>query len=138
MHWTYGQKPRLTAAAARNPDGSWAVGLVNYTAKDFKGVQGWSDEGWNEKQGGHTPARTLNVTIEVAELKGVESLNFTVHRTNALTTNAAGQILAMKNGRLTLPVGSLELITLRSAPVEHAMTPESGEPVRAGDMAVMR
>jgi hypothetical protein len=69
MTWTYGKKPRLTAAAAQNPDGSWAIGLVNYTADSFSGVQGWADEEWNKSQGGFTPAQTFPVTVRVDELK---------------------------------------------------------------------
>ena len=71
MTWTYGKKPRLTAAAARNPDGSWGIGLCNYTADRFDHVQNWSDAKWNREQGGHTPGRTIQVTVHVPELNGL-------------------------------------------------------------------
>jgi len=35
MTWTYGKKPKLIAAAARNADGTWAVGLANFTHASF-------------------------------------------------------------------------------------------------------
>ena len=59
MTWTYGLKPHLTAAVAQNADGSWGMGLVNFTAESFAGLQGWSDEKWNREQNGHTPAQTF-------------------------------------------------------------------------------
>lgn len=114
MPWSYGKKSRLTAAAAQNPDGSWAIGLANYTAASFNGVQGWADEKWNREQGGYTPAQTFEVTIEIPELKNHAPLAFAIHRTNASTANAPAGTLTMTGGRFTLPVASLELITLRS------------------------
>jgi len=117
MTWTYGPKPRVIVAAAKNPDGTWAIGITNFTADSFKKVYSDTDEKWNVEQGGFTPARTFNVTIEVAELKNAGPVKFAVRQTNAKVANAAGQSLVMKNGLLTLPMASMELITLRSAPL---------------------
>ena len=116
MTWTYGQKPRVTAASAQNPDGSWAIGLSNYTADSFLGVQGWSDAEWNKSQGGHTPGQRFPVTIEIEELKNRGAINFTVHRSNA-APNARAETVTMKNGQISVAVEPLELVTLRSAAV---------------------
>ena len=115
MTWTYGLKPRVIAATARNPDGSWGVGIANYTADSFAGVQGWSDEKWNAEQGGHSPGQTFPVTIRIDELKNKGALKFDLHRSNGSLKNAVGEPVTMKNGEVTVEVAPLELVTLRSA-----------------------
>ena len=115
MTWTYGTKPRVTAATARNPDGSWGVGIANYSADSFAGVQGWSDDKWNAEQGGHTPGQTFAVTVAIDELKEKGDLKFDVHRSNANSRNAKAEPVTMKNGAVTIQVAPLELVTLRSA-----------------------
>ncbi len=115
MTWTYGQKPRLTAASARNTDGTFSIGLSNYTADSFAGVQGWADEKWNKEQGGHTPVQTFRVTIQLPELEGRRNVRFAVHRSNAILKNAPQETVTMKNGAITVNVGPLDLVTLRSA-----------------------
>ena len=115
MTWTYGTKPRVTVATAVNPDGSWGVGIANYTADSFLGVQGWSDEKWNVEQGGHTPGQTFPVTIRVDELKNSGELKFEVRRSNSELQNAKTEPVTMKNGEVVINVAPLELVTLRSA-----------------------
>ena len=114
MTWTYGLKPRVIAATAQNPDGSWGVGISNYTADSFAGVQGWSDDKWNSEQGGHTPGQTIPVTISIAELKDRGAVKFAVHRSNAGAQNAQSEPVTMNDGQVTLQVAPLELVTLRS------------------------
>ncbi len=120
MTWTYGTKPRVTAATARNSDGSWSVGIANYSADSFVGVQGWSDEKWNVEQGGHTPGQTFPVTIRIDELKDAGDLKFQVHRTNSGASNAKSEPATLKNGEVTIAVAPLELVTLRCAPQRDA------------------
>jgi hypothetical protein len=36
----FGRKPHLLAATAQNPDGTWSIGIQNYTADSFSGSQG--------------------------------------------------------------------------------------------------
>ena len=115
MTWTYGLKPRVIAATAKNPDGSWGVGIANYTADSFAGVQGWSDDKWNAEQGGHTPGQTIPVTIRVDELKNSGDVKFEMQRSNSQTQNAASEAVTMKNGEVTINVAPLELVTLRGA-----------------------
>jgi O-glycosyl hydrolase len=122
MTWTYGQKPRLTASAAQNPDGSWAMGLANYTAGSFLGVQGWSDDKWNKEQGGYTPAQRFRVTIDIAELKGrARPLLFAVQRTGGgqkgEMNGGQREFVTARNGRVEVAVASLEVVTLRSTPL---------------------
>lgn len=117
MTWTYGLKPHLTAAAARNPDGSWGIGIANYTAASFKGVQGWSDDNWNITQGGHTPGETYTVTIQIEELAGHSDLSFKVHRSSGTLQDITEAPILMKNGRVTVQVRPLELVTLRSSAI---------------------
>lgn len=112
MTWTYGQKPRLTASAAQNPDGSWGIGLSNYTAESFLGVQGWSNAEWNKTQGGFTPGQTFPVTLQIEELKNRGNIRFTVQRSSSTTKKA--ETVLMQNGQVSLTVAPLELVTLRS------------------------
>ncbi len=115
MTWTYGQKPHLISATARNPDGSWSSGICNFTSDSFLGVQGWSDDKWNIEQGGHSPAQSFRVTLQIEELKNRAAVPFVLHRTNATSKNARAETIVMKNGSVTLSVAPLELVTLRSA-----------------------
>ena len=114
MTWTFGKKPRVTAATAKNPDGTWCIGISNYTADSFSGVQGWSDDNWNSSQGGNTPAQTFPVMVHIDELKNSGDVPFVLHRTNKTANNAKQENVTMKNGDVTVNVASLELVTLRS------------------------
>ncbi|RYX83818.1 hypothetical protein EON83_12785 [bacterium] len=114
MAWTYGKKPRILSASAKNPDGSWGIGISNFTADSFLGVQGWADDDWNSSQGGNTPGQTFPVTIRIEELKNAGNVPFVTHRTGGTSQNAKGETLTMKNGALTINVAPLELVTLRS------------------------
>jgi O-glycosyl hydrolase len=113
MTWTYGQKPRITAAAARNADGGWAIGVVNFTADDFLRFEGWGDEKWKRGQGGHTPATTYTVTLAIDELKDAAPMKLALHRTNGAVARQAEQA-ELVGGRVTVTVGPMELVTLRS------------------------
>ena len=52
MTWTRDKVPRLVAAAACNPDGSWSIGLLDYTSDNFP------HNGWFEKASAASPRRT--------------------------------------------------------------------------------
>lgn len=115
MTWTYGKKPHLFAATAQNPDGSWSTGICNFTADSFLNVQGWGDDKWNVEQGGQTPAQSFRVTVHIDELKNRAAVPFVVHRTNDTMKNAKAETVTMKNGKVTITVAPLELVTLRSS-----------------------
>ncbi|WP_428304367.1 hypothetical protein [Lacipirellula sp.] len=116
MTWTYGRKPHVIAATARNPDGSWSCGICNFTADSFLKVQGWADDKWNVEQGGHSPAQHFRVTLRVDELKDQPAIPFTVRRTNSTMNNGQAETVTMKDGVVVVEVAPLELVTLRSGP----------------------
>lgn len=108
MTYTYGKKPHVSAAVARNPDGSWAIGLSNFTAPQFQDA----DDPKNFPQhnsGFH--AQVYAVAMRVPELAQVPVLRFTVRRSG----RASPETVIMRRGVLTVAgIGPLELITLRS------------------------
>ena len=118
MVWTYGKKPHLTAAAARNPDGSWGVGLCNFTSPRFSDDPAEPNSSTN---GG--AARTVAVTLRIAELADAGTVKFAIHRSGPHLTNAAEGTLVADEGMVTLSVEPLELVTLRSV-VEPARVRE--------------
>ena len=118
MVWSYGRKPRVTVAAAENPDGTWAVGLSNYThtpvsedARDFY------------KQNAGYPTEAFEVDLGIDELSGAGTVEFAVTRSgpdggDVLEAEDAGTV-TMRDGRLKVTIAPLQLVTLRSvAPIE--------------------
>jgi hypothetical protein len=100
MVWTYGPKPPLHAAAGRRPDGRFALAVVN----DTTGIEVHTAS-WDQ------PTH-YRVTFEVPELADVPSLTFDLCRTNPEVAARCGETLELTDGRATLEVRSLELITL--------------------------
>jgi len=119
MTWTYGPKPRLTVAAARNPDGSWGIGLSNFTAPNFLEAPR-QNNGGDFFNGYH--ARTFAVTLSVPELARSGALSFQVHRSNSTLNDVAQAPVTMKNGRVTVTLDPLDLVTLRSAGIKARRT----------------
>jgi len=114
MTYTYGKKPRLTAAAARNPDETWGIGLSNYTSPAFTDAD--DEKNFAVHNGGHA-ARTFAVTLHVPELARVKVLKFAVRRSNSGVNDVSAGTLVMHDGVVTVPaVGPLDLVTLRSLP----------------------
>ncbi len=115
MTYTYGKKPRLTAAAARNPDGTWGIGLSNFTASTFTDVGDEKD--FAVHNGGHA-ARTFAVAVRVPELARVEVLKFAVRRSGSGVNDAPAGAVVMHDGVVLVPaIGPLDLVTLRSLPI---------------------
>ena len=116
MTWTFGRKAHLNAACAENPDGTWAVGLSNYTAPKFDPPASDPNGGW--------PAQTLTVTVRVPELAAKKALRFAVFHSSA-AADVYGGVLVMHGGTVTVPnVRPLELVTLRSVRVPPMRKPE--------------
>ena len=69
MTHTYGQKTHLIAATARNPDGTWSVGIQNFTADSFSGAQGQADDTRVNAGVGTVPMTNGSRTISVAPLE---------------------------------------------------------------------
>ncbi len=109
MTWTYGPKPRLTVAAARNPDGSWSLGISNFTAPAFAAQPD------NSGYYNGFAAQTFNVTVRLPELAQKDAVVFAVRRSSGHLNNAEDVQLVMLHGVLTVPnVAPLELVTVRS------------------------
>lgn len=116
MLWTHGRKPRVTLAAARNPDGTWGVALTNFThpplpdsAKKFS------------RQNAGRPTQSFDVTVEIAELADVPEMVFDVRRSGpqpngGVVQNRPEGSTTAKDGRLRLTINPMELVTLRSRP----------------------
>ncbi len=115
MTWTYGQKPRLTAAAARNPDGTWGVGLANFTAPTFTDDPAEPNSASN---GGK--ARAFLATVRVEELAGAGDLVAAVRRSGPHLTDAPEGEIVLHDGVATVSIGPLELVTLRTSPPPSA------------------
>ena len=108
MTWTYGPKPHLTVAAARNPDGSWGVGLSDFTLPPSASPNN-SNGFFNGDK-----AHAYTVTVNVPELAGIGSVPFTVQRSSDTLNDAREGSVTMHNGGLTVTIQPLELVTLRS------------------------
>ena len=105
MAYTYGKKPRVSVATARNPDGTWAFGVSNYTAASFSDRD---DEGDFALHNSGRAARTFDVTLRAPEIRG--TVRFRVVRSDGATS-----VATMRDGTLVLPaVGPLAVVTLRS------------------------
>lgn len=114
MTYTYGKKPRLNAAAARNPDGSWGIGFSNFTSPAFTDAD--DPKNFAQHNSGYA-ARTFEVTVRVPELAAVKSLRFAAHRSSSGVSDRPTGVLVMHSGVLVVPAaGPLNLITLRSLP----------------------
>ena len=114
MGWFYGHKPHLTAAAARNPDGSWGIGLSNYTANVFPDF-----DQFHKDNAGYA-AQTFTVTVRIPELAPVKSLRFAARRSNKGIPDMPYGTFVMHSGVLILPaVGPLDIVTLRSPRSEN-------------------
>ncbi len=114
MTYTYGKKPHVTAAAAKAPDGAWAIGLSNFTSPTFTDADDAKD--FAVHNGGYA-AKTYAVTVRVPELAAVPALRFALRRSTATVGDAPAGFAVMRYGTITLPaLAPLELITLRSTP----------------------
>ncbi len=126
MTWTYGPKPRLTAAAAQNPDGSWAIGLANFTAPNFSAAP--AENGYANG----FEAQNFDVTVQIPELANVKSLRFGIERSGL--QNGAPKPLEMKAGQLLIAdVAPLQVVTLRSLKPGKPPAPASMGAARTRD-----
>ena len=66
MTWTHDNKPRLVVAAARNPDGSWGIGITDYTSDAFP------PHFWYPGK----PAQSFAVTVKIEELAKAGDIDF--------------------------------------------------------------
>ncbi len=121
MTYTFGKKPRITVAAAQNPDGSWGVGVSNFTSPTFSDSD--NESNFDLHNSGYA-AKTFNVTVRMPELADSPRVSFLVRRSSAPppTTKAASETATMQNGMVVIPnVKPLELVTLRSVKIAKAL-----------------
>jgi len=104
MTWTRDNKPRLVVATARNPDGSWGIGISDYTSDEFP------NRFWCPGK----PAQSFTVTIKVEELAKAGELRFEARRRGPQFKNYRQEPVTMRHGQLTVTINPLELVTLRS------------------------
>ena len=112
MVWTYGKKPRLTAAAARRPDGSWGIALTNFTSPTFNDdpndASGPTGNGYENG----FKAQSFTVSLNVPELAGAR--RFKVSRSHAGGKAVSDGELQMRGGHLEVTIAPFELVTLTS------------------------
>ena len=103
MPYTYGQKPAVNAAAARNPDGSWAVGIVNETGRPgYPPLSNWY------------PAQTYQMNVSIEELAGTGTQTFKLYRSSAGHHFEDAGMIEVTDGHFSVVVAPEELVTLRS------------------------
>lgn len=117
MAYTYGKKPRVTVAVGKNPDGSFAVGVVNYTHPHFTDTE--KNAHGQQSQTGYA-AQTFRVTVRIPEI-ATKPVLFHVQRSSnpLLSDKQIGGTLTSQNGTLTLRISPLEIVTLRSVPARR-------------------
>ena len=111
MTYTYGKKPRVTVAAAKNADGTWGIGVSNFTSDYFTDPK---TDKWYREQGG-AAAETFDITIKIAELANKDAVIFAARRSNSGVNAVSIAPVVMRHGTLTLHnVSPLDCIALRS------------------------
>ena len=120
MTYKYGPKPRVNAAVARNPDGSWAVGLTDFTSDRLTGPA--ADPAYRDRQlvdpddlGGRR-SESFAVTVRLPEMAAAGDVVFRARRSGNGRTDAVDVPVQMHAGTLTVDLAPLELVTLRSVP----------------------
>lgn len=98
MVWGYGLKPAITLAAAKNPDGTWAIGASNTS-----GIAA-------TKISSYAARSTYQLMIQLPE---PVNANFQVLRSGATKSIVAASDVKAVNGLLTTLLAPNELVTLR-------------------------
>lgn len=117
MTFTYGRKPRLTAAAAELKGGAWSVGLANFTSdlfSDESATRPFVDTAWARGQGG-AAAAAFDVTVKIAELAASGERTVHLRRSAAGAADRDGGTAAARGGVFTVRVDPLEVVTARIA-----------------------
>jgi hypothetical protein len=101
MVLTYGNRPYFNAAAAKNPDGSWVLNVVNTT-------------NLTHDQEKYFPSATISIWWHVEELADSGIVHFTRYQSDMFR---AGQNMAsqtMVNGDILINIGAMNMVTLVS------------------------
>ncbi|MBD3393109.1 MAG: hypothetical protein GF418_13390 [Chitinivibrionales bacterium] len=113
MWYTYGQKPAVSASAARNPDGSFTIGVVNLTGCTSDGfpVAGWHATPYFE----YYDAERYDVTIRMHELIDSGPRRFAMYRSSRTERFEFVDSVTMTGGEMTISVDPKALVTLRGS-----------------------
>jgi len=107
MEFAYQNEPDICAAAARNPDGGWAIALINLTGLETEWIN-TTECDWNQAD-----AHAYEVTVHVEELAGNAEVPFRMTGSSKDAQLADRGTAVMRNGTLSLSINSLELVSLR-------------------------
>jgi hypothetical protein len=102
MENTYGLKPPLCACGGQNPGGDWSFALTNMT-----GVF----SSWAGSQ--YYPYASYDVTFFVEELEAAAPHNYCVMKCNNGTRNVIIDTVTMKNGRFTVTISPMDMLSIR-------------------------
>ena len=107
MVYAFGRKPPLYLASGVNPDGSWGVGISNYTSDSLP-----RDTAITKFH----KATAYKVTVKIEELADSGDILFTAYRCNAVAPYIhKDSTLLMQKGEMTIDsIGPFDMITLRS------------------------
>jgi hypothetical protein len=108
MTWRRDHTPRLTVAVALNPDGSWGIGISDYTSNDFP------QNNWFVKSISGKRSQSFTVTVKVEELAKAGELGFETRRRGPQFKNSRQEHVTMRDGQLTVTINPFELVTLRT------------------------
>ncbi len=105
MVWAFGQKAPLYGAVAANPDGSYAIGITNYTGKidprPFAQVRGTT---------------VFDATVRVEELADRGEIKLAMHRCDSIEPFIHFvDTITMRNGEFTVTVEPMTFLTFRSS-----------------------
>lgn len=125
MTYNYGQKPAINAAAARNPDGSWFLAVVNDTGIPSehylvqKGASKWY------------PAMSYDVVFKVEELASKGDIQFRMSRSGKKNHDPAAEgTVLMSNGKIIIndlaPWDFVTLVSTKSVGVGRLPSQPSG------------
>ena len=103
MTWSYGAKPAITVAMAKNPTGFWGIGIVNTTGITNNGKYAMFCQGKNYQTAIKVPTDALGKVFQVYR-----------SRSDGLGYDMAERLTPNKYGRLIVTVAPCELVTLLS------------------------
>jgi O-glycosyl hydrolase len=108
MVYGFGRKPPLYLAAGVNPDGSWGIGITNYTSDSLPRDTSIT---------AFAAATAYNVAVKIEELADSGDISFAAYRCNAVAPYIhKDSAVLMQNGTMTVDsIGPFDMITLRSA-----------------------
>jgi hypothetical protein len=128
MHFNYSQEPAITAAAGCNPDGTWAIGLVN-----LRGVHAQHYASYFQASGD----MRCTVTVTVQELAAVDSLRFFAARCHGVRTAIQNDpAVVMRSGTAKVVLGPLDEVVLRSDAASAVFPVSRRIPGAAGHAAI--